>query len=104
MRAASAAKFRRVLAAQTGPPEALPVGPQGHANRAFSALETRLTVHFFPFNGTLLSYHQVKAVCVVRGDSPVTGTITFEQEEGQSVSVTYDLKGLTPGDHGFHVQ
>ncbi|KAI9018225.1 superoxide dismutase [Hyaloraphidium curvatum] len=45
----------------------------------------------------------VKAVCVVRGDSPVTGTITLEQEEGKHIQITYDLKGLKPGDHGFHI-
>ncbi|KAI9205382.1 CuZnSOD [Polychytrium aggregatum] len=46
----------------------------------------------------------VKAVCVVRGDSTVTGTITFVQEaENTPTSVEVALSGLTPGKHGFHV-
>ncbi|KAI8813856.1 superoxide dismutase [Cladochytrium replicatum] len=46
----------------------------------------------------------VKAVAVLRGDSPVTGTVTFVQEsESASTEVHLDLKGLTPGLHGFHV-
>lgn len=47
----------------------------------------------------------VKAVSVLRGDSPVTGTVTISQEsENAPVSVEYNLAGLKPGKHGFHVQ
>ncbi|KAE9987434.1 hypothetical protein EG328_002790 [Venturia inaequalis] len=36
----------------------------------------------------------VKAVAVIRGDSTVKGTVTFEQEsEGAPTTVTYDLTG-----------
>ncbi|KAJ3037061.1 Superoxide dismutase [Cu-Zn] [Rhizophlyctis rosea] len=46
----------------------------------------------------------VKAVSVLRGDSAVTGTVSFTQEaEGQPTVVEVSLKGLTPGKHGFHV-
>ncbi|KAJ3087701.1 hypothetical protein HK102_010479 [Quaeritorhiza haematococci] len=46
----------------------------------------------------------VKAVAVLRGDSPVTGTVTFTQDaEDAPTSVHISLKGLTPGKHGFHV-
>ncbi|KAJ3124941.1 Superoxide dismutase [Cu-Zn] [Nowakowskiella sp. JEL0407] len=46
----------------------------------------------------------VKAVAVLRGDSTVSGTVTFVQESEASVTeVTIDLGGLTPGKHGFHI-
>ena len=46
-----------------------------------------------------------KAVCVLMpvGDSGVTGTITFERVDDAKVRVTGEIRGLTPGDHGFHV-
>ena len=44
----------------------------------------------------------VKAVCVMKGDSAVTGTITFTQQDS-SVNVTGEITGLAPGKHGFHV-
>ncbi|RKO97517.1 hypothetical protein CXG81DRAFT_23060 [Caulochytrium protostelioides] len=45
-----------------------------------------------------------KAVAVLRGDSNVTGTVTFVQDAPDGpTQVTYDVKGLTPGKHGFHV-
>lgn len=44
-----------------------------------------------------------KAVSVLKGDK-VSGTIWFEQAaSGGAVSVKGELKGLTPGLHGFHV-
>lgn len=46
----------------------------------------------------------VKAVAVIRGDSPVTGTITFTQEsENAPTTVEATVTGLTEGKHGFHV-
>ena len=33
----------------------------------------------------------------------IEGTITFEELEGDSVKVKYDVKGLTDGKHGFHI-
>src|SRR5690606_9289709 len=36
------------------------------------------------------------------GRSDVTGVVTFEQD-GDVVHVTGELRGLTPGKHGFHV-
>uniref|UniRef100_A0A4W2H6K6 Superoxide dismutase [Cu-Zn] n=3 Tax=Bos TaxID=9903 RepID=A0A4W2H6K6_BOBOX len=43
-----------------------------------------------------------KAVCVLKGDGPVQGTIHFEAK-GDTVVVTGSITGLTEGDHGFHV-
>ncbi|KAJ1070862.1 SOD1 [Ovibos moschatus] len=43
-----------------------------------------------------------KAVCVLKGDGPVQGTIHFEAK-GDKVVVTGSITGLTEGDHGFHV-
>ncbi|OMJ07505.1 Superoxide dismutase [Cu-Zn] [Smittium culicis] len=46
----------------------------------------------------------VKAVCVLKGDMGVSGTITFVQEEaGKPVQITGTLENLTPGEHGFHI-
>ncbi|KAJ1558074.1 Superoxide dismutase [Cu-Zn] [Nowakowskiella sp. JEL0078] len=46
----------------------------------------------------------VKAVSVLRGDSNVTGTVTFVQEsENSATEISFNLSGLTPGQHGFHV-
>ena len=46
-----------------------------------------------------------KAVCVLMpvGDSGVSGTITFERLDNSRVKVTGEIKGLEPGEHGFHV-
>jgi Cu-Zn family superoxide dismutase len=32
-----------------------------------------------------------------------TGTVTFTQAGEDKVKVAYDIKGLTPGKHGFHI-
>jgi Cu-Zn family superoxide dismutase len=32
-----------------------------------------------------------------------TGTVTFTQDGENKVKVAYDLKGLAPGKHGFHI-
>ncbi|KAL4601567.1 superoxide dismutase-like [Arapaima gigas] len=46
----------------------------------------------------------MRAVCVLRGAGDVSGTVYFEQQdESSSVKVTGEIKGLTPGSHGFHV-
>ncbi|CAC5380826.1 SOD1 [Mytilus coruscus] len=46
----------------------------------------------------------IKAVCVLKGDGAVTGTVAFTQQNGDSpVTVTGELTGLAPGEHGFHV-
>eukprot|EP01137_Pigoraptor_chileana_P035813 Opistho-2@30433 len=45
-----------------------------------------------------------KAVCVLKGDAAVTGTVTFTQEgDGSPTVIEGSIKGLTPGQHGFHV-
>jgi len=41
-----------------------------------------------------------KAVCVIAGD--VKGTVFFEQA-GANVTVTGEISGLAPGQHGFHI-
>jgi len=45
----------------------------------------------------------VKAVCVLKGDAGVTGTIHFTQEGSGDVKVDGELSGLKAGLHGFHV-
>uniref|UniRef100_A0A2C9F3F0 Superoxide dismutase [Cu-Zn] n=1 Tax=Sus scrofa TaxID=9823 RepID=A0A2C9F3F0_PIG len=45
-----------------------------------------------------------KAVCVLKGDGPVQGTIYFElKARAEDSVVTGTIKGLAEGDHGFHV-
>src|SRR5438128_8745027 len=46
----------------------------------------------------------LKAIAVLHpaGDSKVSGTVTFT-EEADGVRVHAEIKGLTPGKHGFHV-
>lgn len=46
----------------------------------------------------------VKALCVLKpvGESKVAGTVTFVQRNG-FVEVTAEIRGLTPGKHGFHI-
>ena len=44
----------------------------------------------------------VKAVCVLKGASDVSGTIFFEQA-GEGVNVSGEITGLTDGLHGFHI-
>lgn len=48
----------------------------------------------------------VSAVAVLRGDSNVKGTITFEQEaEGSPVKITGTVEGMDANaDRGFHIQ
>ncbi|GAB1300412.1 Superoxide dismutase [Apodemus speciosus] len=46
----------------------------------------------------------MKAVCVLKGDGPVHGTIHFEQKaSGEPVVVSGQIQGLAEGEHGFHV-
>ena len=45
----------------------------------------------------------VKAVCVLKGDSSVTGTVYFEQSDEGAVKVSGEITGLSDGLHGFHV-
>ncbi len=49
-------------------------------------------------------FTHMKAVCVLKGDSPSTGTVYFEQEnENAPIKITVDLQNVTPGEHGFHI-
>lgn len=47
----------------------------------------------------------VKAVAVLRGDSTVKGTVTFEQEsEATPISISWDIEGNDPNAlRGFHI-
>ncbi|MDI1492227.1 MAG: Superoxide dismutase [Cu-Zn] [Ramalina farinacea] len=47
----------------------------------------------------------VKAVAVLRGDSSVSGTVTFEQtSESSPTSISYDIKGSdASAERGMHV-
>lgn len=46
-----------------------------------------------------------RAVAVLRGDSTVKGTVTFEQEsEGAPTTISYDLSGQDANaKRGFHI-
>lgn len=44
------------------------------------------------------------AVAVLKGDSGVAGTVYFKQSaSGGPVTITGEVKGLSPGEHGFHI-
>lgn len=45
------------------------------------------------------------AVCVLNpdGGSGVSGVVRCSQVEGQKVKISAEIKGLTPGQHGFHI-
>uniref|UniRef100_A0A3P9KQY6 Superoxide dismutase 1, soluble n=1 Tax=Oryzias latipes TaxID=8090 RepID=A0A3P9KQY6_ORYLA len=46
----------------------------------------------------------LKAVCVLKGTGETNGVVNFEQESDSApVKVTGEIKGLTPGKHGFHI-
>jgi len=45
-----------------------------------------------------------KAVCVIEGHPGVYGIVQFEQiYDDEATKITGEIKGLTPGLHGFHV-
>ena len=44
----------------------------------------------------------MSAVCVLIGDT-ASGTISFAAGAGGSTKVTGTIKGLAPGQHGFHI-
>jgi len=45
-----------------------------------------------------------KAVCVLTNNKPgISGNIEFNELDGGSVEVILDIKGLSPGLHGFHI-
>ncbi|XP_054830836.1 superoxide dismutase [Cu-Zn] [Eublepharis macularius] len=43
------------------------------------------------------------AVCVLAGDSKVTGVVHFEQKDDGPVVISGHINCLAPGKHGFHV-
>jgi len=46
----------------------------------------------------------LKAICVLKGDSVTTGTVTLTQEKADSeVVLKGKITGLAPGSHGFHI-
>lgn len=67
------------------------------------------TQTYLPFLHSTLQQHTnmtVKAVCVFRAnDKNVQGTIVFtQQDQSAPVHVKAEISGLTPGQHGFHIQ
>ncbi|RCN29757.1 copper/zinc superoxide dismutase [Ancylostoma caninum] len=77
------------------------------------AFSTRSLVMFiYAVTETLKNFFQVdasqrmsnRAVAVLRGDAGVTGTVWFSQDkESDPCVIKGEIKGLTPGLHGFHV-
>ncbi|KAG0587381.1 hypothetical protein KC19_2G160500 [Ceratodon purpureus] len=45
----------------------------------------------------------VKAICVLKGSTEVTGTISFVQEGTDPTTIEGEIKGLKPGKHGLHI-
>lgn len=46
----------------------------------------------------------LKAVCVLKSESGVSGVVHFSQPaSGGPVTINGQIKGLTPGEHGFHI-
>ena len=45
-----------------------------------------------------------KAVCVLTNNKPgISGHVEFTELKGGSVEITVNVKGLSPGLHGFHI-
>merc|ERR1711964_894151 len=57
------------------------------------------------FTNTTNNAKMVKAVATVRGDSKVSGTVTFEQaSESSPTTITWDITGNDPNaERGMHV-
>jgi Cu-Zn family superoxide dismutase len=70
------------------------------ATRAFAADSEHH--HEMAMPGGAPSVTSAIAVLVPAGGSNVSGTVKFTQEGG-GVHVQADLRGLTPGRHGFHI-
>jgi len=77
----------------------------------FSRRIAALTIALSATSFALADHHEEKAekvlksaiVVLVEGnDSGVSGTVTFSEVKG-GVKVVADVKGLTPGKHGFHI-
>jgi superoxide dismutase, Cu-Zn family len=50
------------------------------------------------------TFTKIRAVCVLKGETAVTGTVYLVQEsENGAVKIEGSIKGLAPGQHGFHV-
>ena len=62
-----------------------------------------LPSELFQIHSILSTITMVKAVCVLKGASEVSGTVHFEQEGSGPVKVTGEITGLSDGLHGFHV-
>jgi len=45
-----------------------------------------------------------RAVCVIEGENGISGVVHFEQTyDDEATKITGEIKGLSPGLHGFHV-
>ncbi|KAJ1346265.1 hypothetical protein KIN20_001018 [Parelaphostrongylus tenuis] len=77
-----------------------------------NAVESYRNHHLFRIVVSIIFLSQVdasqkmsnRAVAVLRGDAGVTGTVWFTQEkESDPCVIKGEIKGLSPGLHGFHV-
>lgn len=82
-----------------------------HSLSVFSRRIAALTIALSATSFALADHHEEKAekvlksaivVLVAGNDSGVSGTVTFSEVKG-GVKVMADVKGLTPGKHGFHI-
>lgn len=45
----------------------------------------------------------IKAICVLKQSTTVTGTISFCQDGSSPTTIGGEIQGLTPGKHGLHI-
>jgi Cu-Zn family superoxide dismutase len=57
----------------------------------------------YPIKATCHVSAQGKSCDGTEHDTGVHGDVTFEQTSADSTTITWNIKGLTPGDHGFHI-
>eukprot|EP00929_Paragymnodinium_shiwhaense_P088277 TRINITY_DN4856_c0_g1_i1.p1 TRINITY_DN4856_c0_g1~~TRINITY_DN4856_c0_g1_i1.p1 ORF type:complete len:335 (-),score=85.75 TRINITY_DN4856_c0_g1_i1:180-1184(-) len=57
----------------------------------------------FPLKATVEVGEAGKACDGSEAKTGVTGTITFTQTDAENITVDYEVRGLAPGQHGFHV-
>lgn len=57
----------------------------------------------FSLLSELTNAQMSKAVAVLANSNSVKGSIVFSQDGVGPTTIEYNISGLTPGKHGFHV-